>query len=65
MHSSVAEQSMEAWKRYLRRDDSKLVDIFVGQLKVNITIQVQQVNKDICQGYSGCYDIMPSLPRLV
>jgi len=30
---SVEEQGMEAWKRYLRRDDSKLVDIFVGQLK--------------------------------
>jgi len=30
---SVGEQSMEAWKRYIRRDDSKLVDIFVGQLK--------------------------------
>jgi len=30
---SVQEQGMEAWKRYLRRDDSKLVDIFVGQLK--------------------------------
>jgi len=30
---SVQDQGMEAWKRYLRRDDSKLVDIFVGQLK--------------------------------
>lgn len=30
---SVQDQAMEAWKRYLRRDDSKLVDIFVGQLK--------------------------------
>ena len=33
---SVAEQGMEAWKRYIRRDDSKLVDIFVGQLKVKM-----------------------------
>ena len=33
---SVAEQGMEAWKRYIRRDDSKLVDIFVGQLKVQM-----------------------------
>ena len=24
---------MEAWKRYIRRDDSHLVDLFVGQLK--------------------------------
>ena len=24
---------MEAWKRYLRYDDSKIVDMFVGQLK--------------------------------
>jgi len=30
---SVCEQAMEAWKRYLRRDDSHLVDLFVGQLK--------------------------------
>jgi hypothetical protein len=25
---------MDAWKRYIRRDDSRLVDLFVGQLKV-------------------------------
>ena len=31
---SVSEQAMEAWKRYIRRDDSRLVDLFVGQLKV-------------------------------
>jgi len=30
---SVCEQAMEAWKRYIRRDDSQLVDQFVGQLK--------------------------------
>ena len=30
---SVSEQAMEAWKRYIRRDDSHLVDLFVGQLK--------------------------------
>lgn len=30
---SVCEQAMEAWKRYLRRDNSYLVDLFVGQLK--------------------------------
>ena len=24
---------MEAWKRYIRRDDSHLVDLIVGQLK--------------------------------
>lgn len=30
---SVCEQAMEAWKRYIRRDDSELVDQFVGQLK--------------------------------
>jgi len=30
---SVCEQAMEAWKRYIRRDDSHLVDLFVGQLK--------------------------------
>jgi len=30
---SVCEQAMEAWKRYIRRDDSQLVDLFVGQLK--------------------------------
>ena len=32
-YSSVCEQAMEAWKRYIRRDDSHLVDLFVGQLK--------------------------------
>merc|ERR1711962_1362673 len=30
---SVCEQAMEAWKRYIRRDDSHLVDLFIGQLK--------------------------------
>jgi len=30
---SVCEQAMEAWKRYLRRDNSYLVDMFVGQLR--------------------------------
>ncbi|MCL4131839.1 UNVERIFIED_CONTAM: hypothetical protein GTU68_050030 [Idotea baltica] len=27
------QKAMEAWKRYLRYDDSKIVDMFVGQLK--------------------------------
>ena len=27
---------MEAWKRYIRRDDSHLVDLFVGQLKSSL-----------------------------
>lgn len=27
------EKAIEAWKRYLRYDDSKIVDMFVGQLK--------------------------------
>ena len=36
MCSSVCEQSMEAWKRYIRRDDSHLVDLFVGQLKSSL-----------------------------
>ena len=33
---SVCEQAMEAWKRYIRRDDSHLVDLFVGQLKSSL-----------------------------
>jgi ubiquitin carboxyl-terminal hydrolase 2/21 len=30
---SDAQKAMESWKRYLRGDDSKIVDIFVGQFK--------------------------------
>uniref|UniRef100_A0A914UGJ3 ubiquitinyl hydrolase 1 n=1 Tax=Plectus sambesii TaxID=2011161 RepID=A0A914UGJ3_9BILA len=28
-----SQKAMECWKRYLRTDDSKVVDVFVGQLK--------------------------------
>merc|ERR1712071_381571 len=31
---------MESWKRYLRRDDSKIVDLFVGQLKSTLQCTV-------------------------
>jgi len=41
---SVCEQSMEAWKRYIRRDDSHLVDLFVGQLKS--TLQCTHCNHE-------------------
>jgi len=41
---SVCEQAMEAWKRYLRRDDSHLVDLFVGQLKS--TLRCSHCNHD-------------------
>ena len=30
---SDSQKAMESWKRYLRYDDSKVVDMFVGQLK--------------------------------
>ena len=30
---SDADKAVESWRRYLRRDDSKIVDLFVGQLK--------------------------------
>jgi len=41
---SVCEQAMEAWKRYIRRDDSHLVDLFVGQLKS--TLRCSHCNHD-------------------
>lgn len=31
---------MESWKRYLRYDDSKIVDMFVGQLKSSLQCSV-------------------------
>ena len=31
---------MESWKRYIRRDDSKIVDLFVGQLKSTLQCTV-------------------------
>ncbi|XP_065346160.1 ubiquitin carboxyl-terminal hydrolase 2-like isoform X5 [Cloeon dipterum] len=37
---SDSQKAMEAWKRYLRRDDSKIVDIFVGQLKSTLQCTV-------------------------
>ncbi|XP_059483508.1 ubiquitin carboxyl-terminal hydrolase Usp2-like isoform X2 [Neocloeon triangulifer] len=37
---SDSQKAMEAWKRYLRRDDSKIVDIFVGQLKSTLRCTV-------------------------
>ncbi|XP_049794691.1 ubiquitin carboxyl-terminal hydrolase 2-like [Schistocerca nitens] len=37
---SDQQKSAEAWKRYLRADDSKIVDIFVGQLKSTLRCTV-------------------------
>lgn len=37
---SDAEKAAESWKRYLRRDDSKIVDLFVGQLKSTLQCTV-------------------------
>jgi len=34
------QKSAESWKRYLRRDDSKIVDLFVGQLKSTLQCTV-------------------------
>lgn len=34
------QKAAEAWKRYLRMDDSKVVDIFVGQLKSTLECTV-------------------------
>ncbi|KAG8226364.1 hypothetical protein J437_LFUL007721 [Ladona fulva] len=34
------QKAMEAWKRYLRLDNSKIVDIFVGQLKSTLKCTV-------------------------
>lgn len=34
------QKATEAWKRYLRMDDSKVVDIFVGQLKSTLQCTV-------------------------
>ena len=33
-------KAMESWKRYLRFDDSKIVDMFVGQLKSSLKCSV-------------------------
>lgn len=41
---SVSEQAIESWKRYIRRDDSHLVDLFVGQLKS--TLQCTHCNHE-------------------
>ena len=35
-----SEKAIESWKRYLRRDDSKIVDLFVGQLKSTLQCTV-------------------------
>lgn len=34
------QKAMESWKRYLRYDDSKIVDMFVGQLKSSLQCSV-------------------------
>ena len=43
-YPSVSEQAIESWKRYIRRDDSHLVDLFVGQLKS--TLQCTHCNHE-------------------
>jgi ubiquitin carboxyl-terminal hydrolase 2/21 len=37
---SDSDRAVESWKRYLRRDDSKIVDLFVGQLKSTLQCTV-------------------------
>jgi len=37
---SDLDKSAEAWRRYLRRDDSNIVDLFVGQLKSTLQCTV-------------------------
>ncbi|XP_046463041.1 ubiquitin carboxyl-terminal hydrolase 2-like isoform X2 [Daphnia pulex] len=37
---SDSEKAAESWKRYVRRDDSKIVDLFVGQLKSTLQCTV-------------------------
>lgn len=39
-HLSDNLKAMESWKRFLRRDDSKFVDLFVGQLKSTLRCTV-------------------------
>jgi len=39
-HLDDSQKAMESWKRYLRYDDSKVVDTFVGQLKSALTCSV-------------------------
>ncbi|XP_069470458.1 ubiquitin carboxyl-terminal hydrolase 2 isoform X2 [Ambystoma mexicanum] len=36
-HLPDTEKGKEMWKRYLQREDSKIVDLFVGQLKSSLT----------------------------
>ena len=40
MADSDAEKAAESWRRYLRRDDSRIVDLFVGQLKSTLQCTV-------------------------
>jgi ubiquitin carboxyl-terminal hydrolase 2 len=40
VYCSDAQKATESWKRYLRRDDSKIVDLFVGQLKSTLQCTV-------------------------
>ncbi|XP_055330860.1 ubiquitin carboxyl-terminal hydrolase 2-like isoform X2 [Paramacrobiotus metropolitanus] len=35
-HLPDAQKASESWKRYLKRDNSKIVDLFVGQLKSSL-----------------------------
>jgi len=37
---SDGEKAAESWRRYLRRDDSRIVDLFVGQLKSTLQCTV-------------------------
>ena len=38
-HLEDGQKAAEAWKRYLRRDDSKIVELYVGQLKSSLTCE--------------------------
>ncbi|XP_078738614.1 ubiquitin carboxyl-terminal hydrolase 2-like [Lampetra fluviatilis] len=54
-HLSDKEKSMKQWKSYLERDNSKIVDLFVGQLKSTLTCLH-------CGLHSTTFDAFWSLP---
>ncbi|XP_010863787.1 ubiquitin carboxyl-terminal hydrolase 21 isoform X2 [Esox lucius] len=50
----IEEQALAVWKKHLERDDSKIVDLFSGQLRSSLHCSV-------CSHYSTCFDVFGDL----
>ncbi|KAK6304042.1 hypothetical protein J4Q44_G00264960 [Coregonus suidteri] len=50
----IDEQASAMWKRHLERDNSKIVDLFTGQLRSSLHCSV-------CSHYSTCFDVFCDL----